>query len=316
MLIGRPDHFQRSHYEAHKGVAPPDLAELVVHCLELVAQLSETTLPFRFKGGNSQLVLLETPERFSIDVDIVTTVEKERLTEVVTSIVERCPRFTELEVRPHKTKPWLPILSFRVFFDSIYPSPDHPSGERPCVILDAVLEPPPYGGVVKSVRCGDMYQSDLTVELPTISGLLADKMLCIGPSTVGIPLGKNKEAHRLKHVFDVANLSRHEPDWDEVEVALAACLAQENEIQKTAYSFEEVADDTVRFCEDILAHDTLPPVESLEPGTYLDEIVRGFPGVGAFLFRQAYTWELMRRDARHVIDSLDVLRARAAGRTT
>ncbi|MGE0792308.1 MAG: nucleotidyl transferase AbiEii/AbiGii toxin family protein, partial [Sandaracinaceae bacterium] len=206
-LLGDAAWFTPAHYEKHRGVAPAYLAELVVHCLELVAQLSASGLAFRFKGGNSQLVLLDRPTRFSIDVDIVTTVPREELTAVVERIAAEHPRFTACEVRPHRTKPWLPILSFKVFFDSQCGR----SAEDSFVILDAVLEPPAYPGTTKRIACGDLFTCDQTVELPTISGLLADKMLCISPKTVGIPLGKNKDAHRLKHVFDVANLSRHAP---------------------------------------------------------------------------------------------------------
>lgn len=302
MQLGDESFFTREHYEAHAGVAPPDLCELVVHCLEVVAQLSASGLEYRFKGGNSQLILLDTPRRFSIDVDIVTTVEKEHLSEVVGGIVEKHPRFTRHEVRPHRTKPWLPILSFKLFFESQYPQ-----DEEPFVILDAVLEPPAYGGVVKPVVCGELYRSEQTVELPSISGLLADKMLCISPKTVGIPLGKNKEGHRLKHVFDVANLSRHSPDWEEVAGALETCLAQENQIQKTEWTFPEVHEDTVKFCRLVLEHAEPPPVEQLEPGTYFDEIVRGFPEVGSFLFRAEYDWAAFQADCRQVVETFDML---------
>lgn len=298
MLLGDRRFFEKTHYEAHRGVAPSDLCELVVCCLELVSQLSHAGLEYRFKGGNSQLILLDTPSRFSVDVDIVTTVEKEKLTEIVEGIVESCELFTRCEVRPHVTKPWLPILSFKLFFESVFEG-----GEEAFVALDTVFEPAPYGGVRKRVACGDIYSSDETVELPTISGLLADKMLCISPATVGIPLGKKKEGHRLKHVFDVANLSRHEVDWPEMREALAACLEQENRIQRTEHSFDAVAEDTIRFLEAPLAHATRPT--DVEPGTYLDEIARGFPDVGAFLFRHEYSWERFQEDCRTAIAAVE-----------
>lgn len=298
MLLGDRKFFDRAHYEAHAGVAPPDLLELVVHCLELVAQLSHAGLEYRFKGGNSQLILLDTPARFSIDVDIVTTVEKEKLTELVEGVTARCDLFTRCEARPHITKPWLPILSFKLFFESAFDAE-----QEPFVALDSVLEPAPYAGLRKRVACGDIYACDETVELPTISGLLADKMLCISPATVGIPLGKNKEGHRLKHVFDVANLSRHHIDWAEMREALAACLAQENQMQRTEFSWAEVAEDTIRFLEVPLAHATRPT--ELEPGTYLDEIARGFPEVGGFLFRHEYSWERFQEDCRTAIAAVE-----------
>jgi len=302
MLLGEKRLFTKEHYEAHRGVAPPELCELVVHCLELVAQLAKSGLAFRFKGGNSQLILLETPSRFSIDVDIVTTVEKSELTGIVERIAADCELFTGCEVRPHRTKPWLPILSFNLFFDSIYGEP----GAK--VMLDSVLEPAPYGGVVKRVESGALYTSEQEVELPTVSGLMADKMLCISPKTVGIPLGKNKQAHRLKHVFDVANLSRHSPDLGEARDALNACLTQENAMQKSTWSYDEVAEDTIAFCDAVLAHETYPGLEGIDEKSYLGEIVAGFPGVGAFLFRREYDWDHLRRDVRAVIDTFEALR--------
>lgn len=290
--------FEREHFEAHKGQAPAYLSELVVHCLELVAQLSAKKLDFRFKGGNSQLVLLEAPRRLSIDVDIVTTVGKEPLTKLVEQIVHDCDAFTRLETRAPKTKPWLPMISFKLFFNSHYQKP-----EDAYVMLDAVLEAPPYGGVRKQVKCGELYESNEAVELPSVSGLIADKMLCISPATCGIPLGKNKEAQRLKHVFDIGTLSRHPTDHGEMRGALHACLAQENKLQNSAWTWPEVAKDTAKFLAEARAHASPPSLDSVEKGTYLWEIVRGFDDFRKHVWRDEYTWQHFVADceAAHAI---------------
>jgi hypothetical protein len=282
--------FSRDHFETHKGQAPAYLTELVVHCLELVGQLAAAKFAFRFKGGNSQLVLLEQPRRLSIDVDIVTTMDKADLTKIVEGIVAGCDAFTRLETRAPKTKPWLPMISFKLFFNSHYQP-----AEEAYVMLDAVLEAAPYGGVRKQVRCGELYEADQTVELPSISGLIADKMLCIGPATTGIPLNKNKEAQRLKHVFDIGTLSRHPTDHDEMRTALHACLAQENKLQGSGWTWAEVAADTAKFLGEARAHATQPDEAGLEKGTYLYEIVRGFDGFRKHVWRDEYAW-------RHFID--------------
>jgi hypothetical protein len=307
MIIGARHLFTREHYEAQRGFAPGELCELVVHCLELVAQLARTDLEFRFKGGNSQLILLDEPQRFSIDVDIVSTVTKERMIEVVEGITADCDVFTRCEVRQHKTKPWLPMISFKLYFDSAYESAGQ-GGDAPHVMLDAVLEAPPYGGVRQAVRCRRLYHSDQEVELPSIAGLLADKMLCIGPGTMGIPLGKGKEAHRLKHVFDVANLSRHDYELEEMRTALAACMVQENKLQRSEWDLDAVVQDTAKFCSEPLAHATKPADDALEPGTYLDEIARGFDEFRTVLFRVDYTWERFQDDCRQVLTTLDRLK--------
>lgn len=302
MILGDQRLFQRSHFEANKGFAPAHLCELVVYCLELVAQLAHSGLSFRFKGGNSQLILLPEPQRFSIDVDIVSTVEKQTLIDLCERIAADCELFTRCEVRQHKTKPWLPMISFKLFFNSVY-QPD----DSAYVMLDAVLEPAPYPGVRMPVVCGDLYRADNDVELPAVSGLLADKLLCIGPATLGIPLGKNKEAQRLKHVFDVATLSRHGFDQDVFRPSLEACMVQENKLQRSAWDRRQVIEDTAKFCRQPLAHADKPDEAALEPGTYLDEIARGFDQFRTHLFRVDYTWARFQDDCRQILTLLDEL---------
>lgn len=300
MIFADESFFTRAHYEANKGFAPAHLCELVVYCLELVSQLSASGLSYRFKGGNSQLILLDEPQRFSIDVDIVTTIEKPELIAICERIASECELFTRCEVRQHKTKPWLPMISFKLFFDSVYQP-----AEDAYVMLDAVLEPAPYPGVRQQVVCGSLYRSEQTVELPDISGLIADKLLCIGPATLGIPLGKNKEAQRLKHVFDVATLSRTGFDQAVFGDSLTTCMAQENQLQRSEWSREQVVEDTAKFCNEPLAHAVKPALESLVAGTYLDEITRGFDEFRTYLFRVDYAWERFQDDCRQVLSVLD-----------
>ena len=300
MILGEEQHFRRDHFEAHAGTAPPYLCELVVHCLELVSLLEHHGLAFRFKGGNSLLVLLEDPQRFSIDVDIVTTESKENMVALVERIVGASRVFTRFEARAPKTKPWLPMISFKLFFESHYQK-----AEDAYVMLDAVLEPPPYEGVRKPVRCASIYRSELHVEVPSVSGLIGDKLLTIAPSALGIPLGKKKEAQRLKHVFDVALLSRQGYDPDAVRASVSGCMVQENRIQQRACTWEEVREDTLRFCREAIAHEA--PPEGVDPATYLGEITVGYPDFRQYLFRTEYTWDRLRADATRVIEIVESL---------
>jgi hypothetical protein len=307
MILGRESCFTKQHLEAHKGVAPAALCELVVYSLELVSQLAHSGLEFRFKGGNSQLVLLDDPQRFSIDADIVSTVAKDELISLVDSIAADCELFTSCDVRQHKTKPWLPMVSFKLYFNSVFP---HGDDEAPNVMLDAVLEPAPYPGVRKPIRCGELYSSDETVELPTVSGLIADKLLCLGPDTLGIPLGKGKEAQRLKHVFDVAFLLRHDHDMGEVLAALGPCMAQENRIQKSEWTTPQMVEDTRTFCQAVGPHDSAEAAMSAaDQGSYLDEIARGFAGFRTHLFREDYTWTRLRDDCAQILGLLEAIEA-------
>lgn len=302
MLAAQADLFTRQHYESVTGLANPALTELVVHCLELVSQLGLCKIPFRFKGGNSLLLLLAQPERFSLDVDIVTTLTKEELTRVVEQIVgpTGCPLFTHYEVRPHKTKPWLPMISFNLFFNSLWQKP-----EEAYVMLDAVLEEAPYPGEQRQVVCSDIYTSDVVVEVPSRSGLIADKLLTLGPSTLGIPLGKGKEAQRLKHVFDIASLARGEWDAEGVAAALTGCIIQESRIQKKTSGRQEILSDTLLFLDQAEAAARLDTTSAPGEDAPLDERYRyeiavGFAPFGNHLFRTHYTWERLHEDCELV----------------
>jgi hypothetical protein len=297
MLLSDPAIFSREHYEACRGFSPPWLAELVVHCLELVAQLGSTGFDFLFKGGNSQLLLLDDPQRFSIDVDIACLASPEEVTALVQKVIDQCEVYTEFEIRKHVTKPWLNMISYKLFFNSVYQK-----AEDSFVMLDAVLKIPPYAGIQKPVRCLDIYSANVEVKVPGIAGLIADKLLTIGPATLGIPLGKNKEAHRLKHVFDVAWLLRHPFDAELMRKSLHKCIEQENSLQRSDWSLEAVVDDTIAFCEEPLSITEHVAPESVEGKDYLREICIGFDEFRHHLFRQLYTWQQLQEDCRRIID--------------
>jgi len=289
MPLCHPRLLEKAHIEANKKDAPAFLAEQAVHCLEMVAELSNEGLDFCFKGGNSLLVILEQPCRFSIDVDIATAETRERVDACVESAIKKNGVFTRFQKRQHKTKPWLPMVSYEIF----YPSHFAPEGET-FIMLDAVLKASPYPTQRKTVACGGLYRSNVTVKLPTVSSLIADKLLTLGPNTLGIPLGKKKEAQRLKHCHDVALLSEKGPELVPMRQALRACLAQELEIQERTLALEAVLKDTLEFCRLPFNHAEEPALESTDGA--LREIVFGRLPFEGHLFKKDYSWQRLQRD--------------------
>jgi hypothetical protein len=320
MPVAKKSYFTREHYEKASGFADPKLTELVVHCLELVAELWTSGLTFRFKGGNSLLLVLPQPERFSIDADIVTEASRAELSQIMSEITSpaRASVFTRFDVRPHKTKPWLPMISFNLYFKSLYPGE-----EEAFVMLDAVLEKAPYPGLMRPLVCGDIYSTDLKIETPSASGLIADKLLTLGPATLGIPLGKGKEAQRLKHIFDVALLLRGEYDLDLVREAIDACLKQENALQQKNFEFPIVREDTLAFLaqaqglNDTLCSQAAQEERNLMGAKYPSpeeyhaacrrEILQGFHEFGSHLFRAKYSWQRLAEDAASITALLEKL---------
>ncbi|HMB00115.1 MAG TPA: nucleotidyl transferase AbiEii/AbiGii toxin family protein [Spirochaetota bacterium] len=282
-------YFTKEHILAHSLAASPVLTEQAVHCLQLVAELNAAGLPFRFKGGNSLLILLAEPRRFSIDVDIATGVSKAEMKAAVDAVIAKSDIFLKYEIREHKTKPWLPMISFYIYYTSHFTR----KGEN-CIMLDAVLKKSPYPGQRMAVACGELYNSDRTTEVPAVAGLLADKLLTLGPMTLGIPLGKNKEGQRLKHVNDVSLLLTQKPDLDSIRTSIRACLEQENELQRKPRSLTEVYQDTLHTCALTLDNINFPDIKN--ETTVLDELARGVDPFAAHLFSHDYSWSKLQLD--------------------
>ena len=289
MPVADNKYFTREHIEANRREAPAALAEQAVLCLELVAELAGEGLDFCFKGGNSLLVLLTDPRRFSIDVDIATGESKERISECLEAALSKHRMFTRVTHRQHKTKPWLPMTSYEIYYDSVFPA----SGES-FIMLDAMLKKSGYPLVKRKVACGDLYASAAEAFLPAVESLLADKLLTLGPGTLGIPLGRKKEAQRLKHGHDISLLMTKRPDLDLLRRALCLCLDAENGLQEKKCTLAEVLKDTLAFCASPLDYAAEPSLEGLSGG--MREIVYGRRPFEEHLFKRDYPWARLQLD--------------------
>lgn len=279
-----PDHIRRSSLNASD-----ELAEQAIHCLELVAELVEAGLSFQFKGGNSLLLILDTPQRFSIDVDIATDASAEAIETVLTDIVNRFGVFTRWEKRQHKTKPWIPLSSYYLFYPSVVSeSPDTN------IMLDCQMHLSPYPCGPHPVACGSLFTSATEVLLPLPSSIIGDKLLTLGPATLGIPVGKGKEAQRLKHFFDVSRLLGMRPKLGAIRESFTNCLRFENDLQGLSLSVEEVIRDTLEGAWSVV-HFREPPKMD-DDHSVLSEHVRGLGPFARHLFRERYSWTDLQYD--------------------
>ena len=289
MPVADKSYFTREHIERSHLNASSALAEQAIHCLELVAELSSAGLSFQFKGGNSLLLILSEPKRFSIDVDVASDKSREEIEAVLDQIVPKYGTFTRWERRQHKTKPWLPMTSYYLYYNSVIdPQPDTN------IMFDVQMRRSAYKTEFKSVCCGDLYKSGAKVELPLPSSIISDKLLTLGPSTLGIPLGKGKEAQRLKHVYDVARLSATLPDAGNMRESFRQCLDQENDLQETRnFTADDILKDTLAFLWTTAPHETKPDSSGIPA---LDENIRGLDPFAGHLFESGYNWHDLRRN--------------------
>ena len=290
MPVADQKYFSKEHISLHRFEAPEALAEQAVYCLELVAELVQTGLSFQFKGGNSLLLILDAPQRFSIDVDIATDEPRERIEQSLEKAIKEFGLFTKWTKRQHQTKPWLPLSSYRCFFDSRF------TGTADAfVMLDVQMTRSPYETRFVPIRCGDLIRSSCAAEIPLPSSIIGDKLLTLGPRTLGIPVGKGKDAQRLKHVFDVSLLLSTLPALSKIRESLFACLKHENDIQEKCIAVQYVLADTVAFCKTVREFSYMPePNIALDPA--LIENITGFAPFTGHLFSKKYDWGALKRD--------------------
>jgi hypothetical protein len=283
-------YFSRENISLHKFDAAEALAEQAVHCLELVAELVQAGLSFQFKGGNSLLLILSAPQRFSIDVDIATDEPRDRIEQCLAKAIADYGTFTKWTGRQHKTKPWLPLSSYYCFFHSHYVGPDDAF-----VMLDAQLTRSPYKTRFAPICCTELFRSGLSAEIPFPSSMIGDKLLTLGPRTLGIPVGKGKEAQRLKHVFDVSLLLSTLPPLQEIRTSLFACLEHENRLQKKAVTVSALLSDTITYCQTVREFASKPVLNiAMDPA--LLENISGLDPFAGHLFSKKYGWEELKKD--------------------
>ena len=288
MPVADKSFFTKAHIESHRFNASSVLAEQAIHCLELVAELATLGLSFQFKGGNSLLLILGEPKRFSIDVDVASDWPREDIETELDRAVSHYGVFTKWERRQHKTKPWLPMTSYYLYYNSVIePRPDTN------IMFDVQMRRSAYRTELKPVSCGDLYQSGAMAALPLPSSIISDKLLTLGPNTLGIPVGRGKGAQRLKHVYDLSRLSATMPDIELIRESFEQCLQQENELQGSNYTVMEIVKDTLQFLFTTALCD-VPPESAENPA--LEESVSGIGPFAGHLFEADYGWQSLRRD--------------------
>ena len=73
------------------------LLEKTIGALYLVENLVEMNLDFVFKGGTSLVLLLNKLKRFSVDVDIITEENPNKVKEIINKVIKSQDLFTRVE---------------------------------------------------------------------------------------------------------------------------------------------------------------------------------------------------------------------------
>jgi hypothetical protein len=224
----------------------PVLREKMMHAFLLVDQLASAQLTFTFKGGTSVGLICGRIDRFSIDVDIITSATRAELETALNSVTEG-PNFHRYELDAKRSYlAGIPKAHYKIYFASSHQGSGH-------VVLDAVFTPWNYPEVRSSLVQNPINSEYFTsrINLPSISGLLGDKLTALAPNTVGIPYSKGGTSRSLeiiKQLYDLNTLINFDYEHNIVHQTYREITLRELQFRDSKSHIDDCLEDTIRVC--------------------------------------------------------------------
>lgn len=231
----------------------PKLIEKVIYALTLLEQLQLNNLNFVFKGGTALLLATETPQRLSIDIDIITEEPKDKIKEILEKIsqLEIFIRWEDDNDRKHS--PDAPIGHFKMFYKSVVDGQEEP------ILLDLLYTANPYPET-KQYPINHSWLAtwgkDVMVVLPTFEAILGDKLTAFAPKTTGILYSKNRPVEIIKQLYDISFLFDQISDLNVVKESYARIVKQEIGFRKLNIHADKVLIDTWQACRTLAERNT------------------------------------------------------------
>ena len=224
----------------------PYLLERALHAFALLGHLAESGLDFVFKGGTSLLLYVPVIRRLSIDIDILCSAPAETLEQGIVSIAS-LPPFNSYKEEERGVRGLPNRRHFRFFYTPILPG-----NPAPFVLLDVVEEfEGPHEVIKKPITPAILeIEREISVTIPTVESLLADKLTAFAPKTIGIPFvppgGRDADTMQIiKQLFDVGELFDIAEDLSAIRRVYHRAFEQENQYRGGGYTHVQTLDDTL-----------------------------------------------------------------------
>ena len=222
----------------------PAILEKSVHALDLLALLAENGPYFVFKGGTSLLLRLPTIRRLSIDIDMVCQ-DFDAIKSTLDKFCKPEARFFRWEHDLRRDRENPPLRHIKVYYKPVAGAGKFDE----YVLLDILTSPPSYPKIellpisIPSLDIGADHQ--VNVAMPSVEGLLADKLAAFAPTTIGILYSKGEVLQIAKQLFDVGELFEMEHELKNIRTAYKAIFAEENRYRGGRHTFESCLKDTI-----------------------------------------------------------------------
>jgi hypothetical protein len=230
------------------------ILEKVIHAFTLLEQLKIAGLDFIFKGGTSLLLLSPIPRRFSIDIDIITSVRKEDLPNYLEKVATMGTFSKWVDDNERKHVIDAPVGHYKFYYTSKVGSK---YGDEP-TLLDVLFIDNPYPKLVELPVRHDWLQTTgdtLTVNTPAIESIAGDKLTAFAPTTTGILYEKNRPVEIIKQLYDIAFLFDLSTDFSLIRASYIRNAEEELKYRKLSLSWKDTLKDTFQACYIITQRD-------------------------------------------------------------
>ena len=218
----------------------PDLLEKMIHALALIEKLAQQDIDYIFKGGTCLTLLLESANRFSIDVDITTPVAEEEFEKVLDKIIETS-HFDSWTPDERENPLGIPKAHYLFEFDSVF------NKDANNILLDVVFDEIPHTDIIKVPIENDWLSTEdpiVEATIPSIDSILGDKLTAFAPNTIGVPYNKDKDVEIIKQLYDVNFVLDHTESLQIVKTTFDAVSAKQFKYQNKKLTPNNVLEDT------------------------------------------------------------------------
>jgi len=255
------------------------LVEKSIRALSLLEGLSESSLPFVFKGGTALMLIFKEPHRLSIDIDIILPTDSLDLNKTLQQIATS-KGFSRIEEQ-HRISGIVPKAHYKFFYTSAV------ERKESYILLDILFEQIPYNRIIELPITNIFLATegeDRKVRVPDANNLLADKLTAFAPRTIGVPYRKgNSECGMeiMKQLYDIGTLFDKADDMISISAVYRTIAEQEAKYRDEHFSVEDILHDTKDHALSICFRKSQNDVE-------YQVLERGIKQVSSHIFSQTF----------------------------
>lgn len=266
---------------ANNNKADKILVEKVIRALSLLESLVISGFPFIFKGGTALMLHLNSSQRLSIDIDIISPPSMDFIP-FCQKIVENSS-FIRYELNKRSSDNNIPKTHVKFFYEPTYIT----SQQEEYILLDILFEKSQYARLIKLNIDSPFIKQDgklLNVNVPSMEDMLGDKLTAFAPNTTGIPYIKNgnsKAMEIIKQLFDISSL------FDKVtDVSITTTTFKKFTQAEQGYRNQPI--DYKQVLNDIFQTALCISTRGSDGDGDFDSLMRGITQVRSFVFSENY----------------------------